>query len=1175
MSRDPFSDANHPLSSQYNPLTQPPMIRPPAPSSGTPWLKILGLLGVLGFVFCAGLVGIGYMALQSSIAVPAVDLPARPATLSDAFRADADAFNASLSAQGTDTSVPPSIQAFVDDAVVAGLSDDPIPFDEGQFIAAVNNSPEVVTPLDFIDRIAISNWMDEYVPMPNKLDDYHRIVNVEFSADEKLATVSIIFYSEDNQPDSQVWFLVADGTGWKVYDWSCLEYGRRMSDEYASYLRGDDSIAPGYDLAMEKINEAFDVSDTDGVDMAIGVLRQAEATAMLNQDRDVARLRIAYAYMAMERYDLALETLQRIKSPDQMWGAYPVMAICHLNVDQLDLAMKNARKAQSQSHDHPRTHWLMSTLLVEMGQADEAADHAVLAMIGCPRDQMLVSEVTSNRRPQDIGALIRAAQAGAGDAYEYTTLADSAAYDATWATALVEFVQKNSASTKTPPGFLELLLGNRAWAQEDYDNAAEHFLAARKIAVDPEIRDVAFTDHINSRVEGDRYADLFDESDDLTETLHTIAGWVFADDFYGDSDKLLQAIAQSFAEKATSPATEPSSNVSRWKQGIAGWCRHQAGDDSAASKDLTQFIQWRKTLSADEVVDDRWLDEGARTALAQSMLNTDDVDGLLAIMPDSSPVQTMVIEKLRRDGVDDSQRFLEANQSSTDPMTQLLCARLRAAVLSMSGDVVDADAWHAKAFAIADGIDLTDAAELTRTLTIERARDLVWNRVLPSEIDLPADPDAAQSLIADVVADAVVLQDADVIQAWTQLAKTLPIDADQQAVIDRELYHYYVNQGRYDDAADLYQAIDPNDLSGNAAVHFELRQAALLQARRFDEVIAEAETFAGDSGPESDASLEESPVDVAKALVALVSGDAESLDAILWPRDQDEVSDWISYVVPDKFVDATVNDPAIASTLHRYSFSAGYRSSQASGKVLLDGQLPLGPKEVNVALAGAFGESFDSNAIRQFDTPEVATAWLATSASGHRFLIDVRPRTLRSTGLPDDVAGRVKNPINCLTISVLDHLAKPQKRLIEAALGVANVHGDDTIAFHWSDRLLTWFDSEQEPVSQQLRWIDRVPVSHQTVNQALLFRDEVAVSMKGYHNTDYWAAKLKDAGEPLSVAMMVPLGDTVELIPSTLIDVDADGYRLLMEPKRSSELNPLIDAGFPCRVSSVHVRNVD
>lgn len=1173
MSRDPFSDSNHPFSSQYDPLAQRPMMRPPAPPTGTPWLKILAVLGVLGFLLCGGLVGVGYLALQSSVASPAIDLPPRPASLQDAFRADADAFNASLSSGETTEKIPASIQTFVDDAIDAGLLDEPIPFDEGQFIAAVNISPDIGEPLDFIDRLAISNWMDEYVPTPNKLDDYHRIVNVVLSPDEKLATVSIIFYSEDNQADSQQWFLVADGAGWKVYDWHCLEYGRRMSDEYATYLRGADSVAPGYDLAMEKINEAFDVSDTDGVDMAIGLLRQAESTPMLNSDRDVARLRIAYAYMAMQRYDLALETLQRIKLPDQMWGVYPIMAVCYLNTDDIDLAMEYAKKAESQSPDHPRTHWLISTILEGMGQTDEAADRAVLALAGCPRDQMLVSQVTGNQRPQDIATLIRAAD---DDAYGYAMLADSASYDVTWATDLVDFVQKNTASTKMPEGFLELLLGNQAWAQEDYDEAAKQFLAARKVAVDPEIRDVAFSDHVNSRIENDRYAELFNESDDLTETMYTIAGWVFAQDFYGDSDKLLQAIEQRLPATETESESEPPSNLDRWTQGVAGWCHHEAGDDRAASKDLIQFVQWRKTLSPNEIRADRRLDDGARTALAQSMLNVDDVDGLLAVLPDSAPVQTLVIAKLRRDGAEDRRRFLLDKQSSTDPMMQLLSARLQAAVSSMDGDVVAADAWHAKASAIASSLGLADSSDLVRTLTTERGSDLVWNRVLPSAIELPNDSDETQNLIVDVVADAVVLQDADLVQAWTQLAKTIDVDAERQSMIDRELYFYYTSQGRHDDAADLYQAPDPNDLNDAAALNYEVRQMALLRSGRFDEVTAEADILASDrdEGASAGASLEDSPIDMAKALVALVSGNAESLDTILWQRDQDEISDWFSYVVPDEFLDANVNDPAMASTLHRYPFAVGYRSASASGQLLLDGQPSLTPKAINDALTATFGEPFDASEIDLFAPSEDALAWIASSASGHRFLIDLRSRTLRSSGLPDEIKRRSSGTVKRLAISVLGHSAKPQRRLIEAAQGLADAFGDDAFAFQWSDRLLTWFHSSQKPLREQLRWTDRIPVSHQTRRQALFYRDEDVVSVDGFHNTDYWATKLKEAGGPLSVVMMVQLGDTVESIPSTLFDVDADGYRLLMEPKIDSKLNPLVDAGFPCRVGAINVRHV-
>lgn len=1209
MSRDPYSEANDPFSSQYNAPAQRSVMRPPAPPSGTPWLKIFCVIGVLSMLLCGGLLGASYLALQSVIAPPTLDLPTRPATTADAFRTDADAFNASLAKAATNpkvpksSEIPESIRTFIDETVESGLMDGPVAFDEPHFIAAINDSPDLGSPLDFLDRIAISSWLDEYVPVPSKLDDYHRIVAVELSADSKLATVSLIFYSEENQADSQRWFLVADDAGWKVYDWMCLEYGRRMSDEYASYLRGRDEIAPGYDLAMEKINDAFDAYDSDGVDAAIAVLQQAESTPMLNRDRDVARLRFAYAFMELQRYDLAKRSLQQIQSPDRMWGVYPVMAICHFNLDEMELAMESAKKAESQSPDHPRTHWLMSTLLEEMGQTEEAADRAVLALAGCPRDQTLVSRVTANRRPRDIPALIRAADVD--QPYAFAMLADTAAYDATWATAMIDAARSNPDSIAMPAGFMELLLGNHAWAMNDFDSAAKHFLAARNTAVDTDIRDTAYSDHVNCRIEDDRYAELLDESDDLLDTVSTLATMVFEGEFFGDPGKLLQAIeanrsspktrasneasADSSADSSAESSLDSPSELDQWARGITGWCRHATGDDKSASADLIEFVRWRQTSSQArsgdeyddaygyEYDDARWLDEGAHTALAESMLNIGDIDGLLAILPDNTPVQTLVMERLRRDGIDACQRFLDANQSSTAAMTQVLCARLRAAVESFAANSKSADDWHAKAHELASQLDSEETEDFIRSLTIDRARDLVWNRVPPGEVELPADDEQAQNLIVDVVADAVVLQDADLVQAWTQFAETNVIDTEQRAVIDRERYQWLIVQGRYDDAAELFRTVDPNDTDDSAAVKHELRQSALLKSRRFADVLADAKRIADAAGesPDAETSLRSSPVAAAQALVALVSSDAESLNAILWERDADDVANWLGYVVPDEFLEANVDDPAIASTLHRYPSAVGYRPAQASGHLLVQEKRTLSPDFVNQSLATTFGESFEVTEINATTASDDVAAWLATSSSGDRFLINVQPGTLSPAGLPSAMQSLADVPIQRLTIEVVDHSPLPQQRMFEAAHGLAEAIAGDAIAFHWTDRLLTWFHSTAKPLGEQLRWIDRVPVSHQTIRRALVFRNKETDSDKDYRFTDYWDGKLQEAGEPIAVTMMIQTGSTTETIPSMLIDVDQDGYMLLIEPKIDSQLNPQVDAGFPCKVGSLYVRQVD
>ncbi len=1178
MSRDPFSDPTGPSFSQSGFHRQPAITSPP---SSNPWLKILGVAGVAAVVFCGGLLAVGVVALQSAITpATSIELPPRPAQMAEAFAADAADFNAALQRGSDQTLVPSDIQTFIEEAFQSGLAEQAIPFDQGQFIAAVGNSPDIGPPLTFIDRITISTWLDEYVPTPNKFDDYYQIFAADVSPDGLSAKVFLTVYSSDNQADSQVWFLVKDQASWKVYDWQCLEYGRRMSDEYAAFLRGPESTSPGYDDAMTLLGDAMDLYYGGDSEAAVVTLREAEATPMLKEDRDVARLRIAYTYMSIQRYDLAIPPLKRIRSPDQMWGVYPVLSTCYLNTDQPDQALAMAKRADSQTPNHPRTHWLMGTILDDLGRTDEAADRMALALDGCPRDHSIVSAVIANRRAGDIEPLMRSANANGVTGW--VDLAASATIDEAWAATLVEAFERLDGTFHFPDGLMGMLRGNQAWASGDYDAAATHFLAAWEASQDPVIREFAIADHVNSRIQNDRYTELFDETADPLATFKTIARWVFEGDFYGSPEKLLEAVDQRLQKPpAEDVAAEDVAVTNRWLEGIAGWCRHQKGDEVEAAAMLTKFVVWRTAAADDDgsaidADDNYWMDDGARSALAEAMLNADQTEKLLALLPDDLLVQSLVTARLRSQGVRACSRTINSLPSSNQPVMQLLRTRLQAAVESISGNGITADQWHAKAAAMGIGLDPERDADLARTLIIDRARDLVWNRVRPGDIVLPSDRDDAETLVIDVIADAVVLQDDEMIRVWSDQAAHMKMDDEATLRVAQETYKALVTKGRYSEAADLFP---PSDSDPSDAVlsnrpydrTSDYRQRALLRAGRFDEVIAEAKRLPSGSAKGKPISLDDAPVDSATALVALLNGDSESLDAVLWKRNSDDVAEWFSYTVPDEFIAKHVGDPAMQSILNRYPFSVGYQTSRASGQLLLQ----AGTEVNQVTLQKSFGEEIEIVRVASQIDVEDAAGWLVKVNSGHRYLVSVQPQTLKAVGWPDQMLARSTAPVQRLAIAVVDHLPDAERRLFRTAESLARILQQQSIAFCWTDRQLTWVATEDSPLTTQLAWKDRVPATHETLRRPLAFTDESVTPMVDYRDAVAWTNDLKKAGGPIDVQVTIQFGDTKERIGCKLLDVDADGYGLLVEPQTDSVLNPIVIAGIPCKVGLVNVRKMN
>ncbi|EMI55166.1 hypothetical protein RSSM_03395 [Rhodopirellula sallentina SM41] len=293
-----------------NPFTQPIGVVPaPAPTRSSKRILIISLIALAIIpVFCGGIAGVGYLAMKR-IAQPSlqVNLPPRK----DAFNQDAAEFNRSLERRVGSASdqqkqrVDRGLQRFIDNHIELLTQDDAVlpsaEFSPSSFIEAVATSEEGNGQINIAHRLTLADWIRTDAPQPDSLESQTHVLDVRLEADGKLAVVDLISYSDWNQAKSVQWFLVYEEQQWKFYDWQRLEYGRRISDEYASFIVGDTPQDQGYDKALVELARANTMWSDGQRDEAIELLRKTEGAIMLPSDRPVFRIRAAYTWMQFEK----------------------------------------------------------------------------------------------------------------------------------------------------------------------------------------------------------------------------------------------------------------------------------------------------------------------------------------------------------------------------------------------------------------------------------------------------------------------------------------------------------------------------------------------------------------------------------------------------------------------------------------------------------------------------------------------------------------------------------------------------------------------------------------------------------------------------------------------------------------------------------------------------------
>ena len=337
---------------------------------------------------------------------------------SPGFESDEIEFKVAIQGKLQDSSSDNEIAAWIDEQLdqTSELDDTvEIPHDIKKFMNAVYSSP-YAEGLGLMERTSLRMSLTEAFPYPDILAE-HTLLSVEYAdgdTNSEYVTANLFFYDDSSQAFSIRWFLHKDRSGWKLYDWQRMEYGRRTSDEWAcyfSYLNA--SEAQGYDNAMLELGQIVTEYD-DGevtIEQATERVRQVLRRKVLQADESLRDLRAAWTYEAIGQYEESLKVLDQIDDPKMRWGVLATKAFTLHHLGRYDESISVGETLLAEVPDHPNAHEILGVALDELGRREESFEHYMKFLTLCPDSSLNFSRLLNAAGAEDFKHVMEVAVA--------------------------------------------------------------------------------------------------------------------------------------------------------------------------------------------------------------------------------------------------------------------------------------------------------------------------------------------------------------------------------------------------------------------------------------------------------------------------------------------------------------------------------------------------------------------------------------------------------------------------------------------------------------------------------------------------------------------------------------------------------------------------------------------
>lgn len=1131
------------------------------------WLVLVGGGIVVCLLLCCGVGSIVYESVSGSLG-RSVLLPDGPID----FESDAALFNDALARtvakpESDQYGDDPEIAEFIREVMVMSGEGADVPFSADEFAAAIDQHPATGGGLGFLQRIQLKQTLDQYLPAPDLTDEECRVLAVHRVPDQPYAEVDLLTYSGGLHTVSYRWFLVYDDHRWRVYDWIQLEFGRRISAEYANFFVGNGTEQYGYDDAMEKLGSAQTAWENGNRAETKRLMEQVRQMPMLPSDRSVAKLRAAYTWMTVGEYDQALKTLDTIPNPNQLWGVWPAIADCHLNLERYDEALVACERALANTPDNTTVHSILVQVYDGLGEEELAADHAAAALRVCSYDYTNFYTLADYKRGKDLDLLLTVATAS-DNSTEFEQLFWLAQGDSEWGQSLVTELDQRDG---VPVGVRELATASLAKAQENHGEAIKLYLKVIESNAASEFKDHAFAEHVSTHVFDDTYAELFAETPDLERTLSLLCVDAFDDELYSDSEALLAALAELDSRVGPVGADTQPDNLTAYRLAIRGYTHYDLGNYSDTIADLDAAVAIYDQLSGLQTSDNAWIFDSVDYYVADSLLEEGRFQEYVTRYIDDESRMYGLGDSLVASAPNQRESFLNSFEQSEDSIVQIQAMRLKAAQAKEAGDPKACDDWHLQAIA-ASGFMMSYVGDSSsEVLVTERAKDLVWHRVEPAAALAPLERQLSlaeqQRHYTAALIEAARLHDTEMMDTWAAGVEPFLTDFEdsQRIAIRRTTGRYWRDIGNIDEAIRSYT--DGLKIAAKSSTWEEdsLRTAlldTLVAGQRWQRL----STFGAIYPRQGEA------IDPA-AIADLANGNSDALMKRLASVDADEVAEWLGATTNLRLLGEHSGQPWVKNLLQRSPVAIPYLYGLPSGRLLFPaGESPT-KEDLTQTISDALGSAATvtrlTNAIADDDTVQ----WVVTTADGQRFGVVDRSIQYETAELPDALAGRLSGPVRSVAFETLDGQHSGHQRMTAVVRAVAQkgaflFQGNLDSRFWFGDELSSWLVTDaNSPRYGSMPGVDLVVQSTDD--------DDTEESSEnpedGYIGVEYWKQKLEESDGPYPVVFTFTQSRVSEEIPAELVGVADDGYRIIVRLKTQSRLHPALmpDVKFRCRSNSL------
>ncbi|MCA9130310.1 MAG: tetratricopeptide repeat protein [Planctomycetales bacterium] len=1131
--------ANNPFTQHEQPIYHGgPLHRPPT-QRNTQVLVVLAVVACIAVLLMAVIAAAMFVGWQAMAGLnSSIDLPKR----TQAFRQDQDLYNQSLARLDFVLEDNQDIVTFVDQSVTLINAGEQPEFSQEMFIEAVRASQHASGRLAFDEVLTLKESLAIYEPIPDNDTENYRILDVRQSMEGALATVDLLFYSAYEEAYSHQWFLVKEQSQWRIYDWQRMEYGRRASDEYASYVRGSLLLMDGYDNAMVKLGEASQLVAEGEFAKARQLTTAAENMRMLPADKSIAYLRTAYTWILIEDYDAAITTLKKISQPDDMWGVWPTLAYCYYELEKYDLALEAAERAEKQSPQHPNPQRLKAAIYDMLDQKDDAADATAKALRVCP-DVNFFYQLTGYGRPQDLPQLLQVAVEVQGEYWE--TLLNHAMYDSPFAAALMADA-KNVSSI--PEGFALLCEAANAWSADDFEVAAQTVIQFCREYHSTDLTDWARQLHFSARSADSQFDKMFQETDNLSATLRTLTINAYSDELYADSRKLLTAV-------------EALPDDSGWKQGLQGWLYLQLEEYDQSLKNSDAFEAWLEQNPDDET---EWLVESVEFNALDCLVQLSRFTELLQRWPDDAARHhEMGDVLLSRADPKNMQNFLTQTSAQSAQSIELQRYRIQAELEKQERHEDACFENHRRGLEIAARLFGDDESYYMTGSARQYGEDLVWfRRAPPDELRQKmsgVDEKVRQAIIAGANFTARWICDSSLVNSW----QTLEIDSceseQEHARILEQMAEYWSEQGNLQQAIALQRKAIVIDEQIDAWRRNNRKWTLvtyLLRSKQFDEARQE---LLGDTG--------RNPELPDEAVIDLAAGDLDAMRSRLDRMDDADLTEWLDDYRVSPYLDRWAEDQRVQTLLKRVARNTDYVSGHGFCRLILSDSQFLENEAWQSVLQDVFGTSVSFREIPQVGSAsgsEKAIAVFVTSGL-EQYVVRCDSKQYAAAKVGGSLSSDLLNPVMEISIEVLDDEPRATQRLFERAGQLASnteVAKNRLLAMTWNYNQVEWTGTD---LAKRIAWNGSVPVDTSHLPAGLSAARNNAVDSQDAADGDYTAAELKrltDAA-PDDTSLVLVVSSTIceEAVPVQLVYFDSNSSQATVRCLATSLLAPLIRIG--------------